>query len=278
MAVHVCDSCFMLGEWKDYYENYNAHHDTFYGGEYARTCHEHQGEIGERRNFVYGQIRKGEESEGEFVRDIAIIPSLYSRTYYWWTGRHIPKIGLVVDRIRSYAQENNVNEDVVFGFMFIQELMHAYFSAFNGEGYPSILSLENTFAELGMLTFIERTPSIRFMLPDARDYLISRIGKRPNGFGYGAELFHLAGTGAVRMINRYKDISNWTVYSIMRLADIDYWKDYYNYENDPSEQNAMTVFKDITGILDMEWEKPFDSIQPAIGKKGFFNIQKVSGE
>lgn len=165
-----------------------------------------------------------------------------------------------------------MSEDDVFGCVFIQLMMHAYFSAFNGEGYPSILSLEYSFAELGMLTFIAKSPSIRHMLSDARYYVASRIGTRPRGFGYGAELFNLAGTGAARLINRYKDISNWTVYSTIKDAGIDYWKDFDDYENAPGEQNkAMVVFNDIVGILDVEWKKPDDPIQSVIGKVGFFS-------
>lgn len=38
------------------------------------------------------------------------------------------------------------------------------------------------------------------------------------------------------------------------------------------EQNkAMAVFNDIVGILDVEWKKPDDPIQSAIGKDGFFS-------
>ena len=196
----------------------------------------------------------------------------YTRTYNWWHRIRHPTIALITDNIRNYAHEQQMSEDDVFGFVFIQLMMHAYFSAFNGEGYPSILSLEYSFAELGMLTFIARSPSIRHMLSDARYYVASRIGTRPRGFGYGAELFNLAGTGAARLINRYKDISNWTVYSTIKDAGIDYWKDFDDYENDPGEQNkAMAVFNDIVGILDVEWKKPNDPIQSVIGKVGFFS-------
>lgn len=272
LEVHVLDSKAMLEPWESYMNQYKALRDVFYGGEHWQACHVHQGEIGERRDYVYWQIKKGKEPENEFVQDMVPILGLYTRTYYWWRGRHRPKIGLMIDNIRNYAHENCVNEDIVFGCVFIQLMMHAYFSAFNGEGYPSILSLEYSFAELGMLTFIAKSPSIRHMLSDARYYVASRIGTRPRGFGYGAELFNLAGTGAARLINRYKDISNWTVYSTIEDAGIDYWKDFKDYENDPGEQNkAMAVFNDIVGILDVEWKKPDDPIQSAIGKVGFFS-------
>ena len=272
LLVYVSDSKDMLESCESYMEQYNSRHDVFYHGEHWQACHGHQGEIGERRDFIDWQVKKGKEPENEFVQDMVPILGLYTRTYYWWCGTHRPKIVLITDNIRNYAHENQMSEDDVFGFVFIQLMMHAYFSAFNGEGYPSILSLEYSFAELGMLTFIAKSPSIRHMLSDARYYVASRIGTRPWGFGYGAELFNLAGTGAARLINRYKDISNWTVYSTIKDAGIAYWKDFNDYENDPGEQNkAMAVFNDIVGILDVEWKKPDDPIQSAIGKVGFFS-------
>ena len=84
------------------------------------------------------------------------------------------------------------------------------------------------------------------------------------------DLFDLAGTGSVRMINRYKDISNWTDWNTIRKVGIDYCDVMSEYEKDPSKQNAMKVYKDIGGILAIDWEKPLDPIQPAIGKVGFF--------
>jgi len=270
LEVYVTDSNDLLESCENYMEQYNELHPIFYGGEHWKSCHRHQGEIGERRDYVYWQIKKGKEPENEFVQDMVPILGLYTRTYYWWRGTHRPKIGLIIDNIRNYAHENCVNEDIVFGFVFIQLMMHAYFSAFNGEGYPSILSLENSFAEAGMLTFIDNSPTIGYMLPDARYYVASRIGTRPWGFGYGADLFDLAGTGSVRMINRYKDISNWTDWNTIRNVGIDYCDDMREYEKDPSKQNALKVYRAVEGILDIDWRKPLDPIQPAIGKAGFF--------
>lgn len=99
-----------------------------------------------------------------------------------------------------------MSEDDVFGFVFIQLMMHSYFNAFNGEGYPSILPLENALAESGMLTFIDKSPSIPFSICfQMRDIMLPRELERGPG---DLDLFDLAGTGSVRMINRYKDISN----------------------------------------------------------------------
>ena len=270
LEVHVLDSKALLDSCDIYMEHYNKFHPIFYGGEHWQACHGHQGEIGERRDFVYWQVKKGKEPENEFVQDMVPILGLYSRTYNWWHRIRHPKIALITDNIRNYAQEKQMSEDTVFGFVFIQLMMHAYFSAFNGEGYPSILSLENSLAESGMLTFIDKSPSILYMLSDARYYVASRIGTRPWGFGYGADLFDLAGTGSVRMINRYKDISNWTDWNTIRNVGIDYCDVMREYEKDPSKQNALKVYRAVKGILGIDWRKPLDPIQPAIGKVGFF--------
>lgn len=270
LEVYVIDSNALLDSCDIYMEHYNKFHPIFYGGDHWQACHGHQGEIGERRDFVYWQVKKGKEPENEFVQDMVPILGLYSRTYNWWHRIPHPKIALITDNIRNYAHEKQMSEDTVFGFVFIQLMMHAYFSAFNGEGYPSILSLENSFAEAGMLTFIDNSPTIGYMLPDARYYVASRIGTRPWGFGYGADLFDLAGTGSVRMINRYKDISNWTDWNTIRNVGIDYCDDMREYEKDPSKQNALKVYRAVEGILDIDWRKPLDPIQPAIGKAGFF--------
>lgn len=270
LLVYVSDSKDMLESCESYMEQYKSLHDVFYYGEHWQACHGHQGEIGDRRDFIGWQVKKGKEPENEFVQDLVPILGLYSRIYYWWRGNHRPKIALITDNIRNYAHENQMSEDDVFGFVFIQLMMHAYFNAFNGEGYPSILPLENALAESGMLTFIDKSPSILYMLSDARYYVASRIGTKPWGFGYGADLFDLAGTGSVRMINRYKDISNWTDWNTIRNVGIDYCDDMREYEKDPSKQNALKVYRAVEGILDIDWRKPLDPIQPAIGKAGFF--------
>lgn len=270
LEVYLIDSNALLDSCDIYMEHYNKFDPIFYGGEHWQACHGHQGEIGERRDFVYWQVKKGKEPENEFVQDMVPILGLYSRTYNWWHRIRHPKIALITDNIRNYAHKKQMSEDTVFGFVFIQLMMHAYFSAFNGEGYPSILSLENSFAEAGMLTFIDNSPTIGYMLPDARYYVASRIGTKPWGFGYGADLFDLAGTGSVRMINRYKDISNWTDWNTIRNVGIDYCDDMREYEKDPSKQNALKVYRAVEGILDIDWRKPLDPIQPAIGKAGFF--------
>ena len=256
-------------DWESYMSQYNALRGKFYGGKHAPACHRHQGEIGYRRNFAEEQIRRTKEPREEFLPLLGI----YSRTYKWWAGKHIPKIGLVSDSIKDYARKANINEDIVFGFVFIQEMMHAYFDSCNNKGFPSIEPLEESFSEFGMLTFIDNFPDLRReFFPYALNYVISKIGKEPRGFGYGVELYTRVGEDATKLINRYRRISSWTEPQFLKVRyNNDYFVNMRNYSFDPSEENAAIVFNDVVGILDVDWERPLDPIQPAIGEPWDFD-------
>ena len=270
LQVVITDKKEMDESWKNYLDQYRPLHDRFY----SRTIgHRHQGEIGERRDFVYLYELYSRYTSDEFQPPRPLL-GLYNRTYKWWTGMYRPRVGLAKDNIEDYARESGVNVDIVFGFVFIQQMMHAYFDACNSKGFPSLLELEYPFAEFGMLSFIENSPAIRFLLPEAMHYTVTRIGTRPGGFGFGAELFDRAGDDAARLIRRYRDVSNW-----MEPLDISNPNKYNNslrqssrkYFKDPSDENAEKYYKDILGVLDIEWTEPTDPLQPAIGQKGDFD-------
>ena len=53
LLVYVSDSKDMLESCESYMEQYNSLHDVFYHGEHWQACHGHQGEIGDRRDFIY---------------------------------------------------------------------------------------------------------------------------------------------------------------------------------------------------------------------------------
>jgi hypothetical protein len=185
---------------------------------------------------------------------------------------HWQKVGLVLDSIKEYARQQDISEDIVLGFVFIQQMMHAYYDIFNGKGFPSMIPLEYSFAEFGMLSFIDRSPDIRFLLPDARYYTATRIGTRPEGFGFGIELFERAGNKAIWMINRYRDISNWTEpYALSKRYDNSFIESQKRYYDDPNNENAEKYFNDILGVLNIDWKEPLDPIQPAIGERWDFD-------
>lgn len=84
---------------------YKELHDEFYGGKHFNECNRHQGEIGYRRDFAADQIRSITEPREEYQS----ILCLYSRTYKWWEGRHRPKVCLISDNIKEYADKSGVN-------------------------------------------------------------------------------------------------------------------------------------------------------------------------
>ena len=253
-------------DWESYMNQYNALHSEFYWGKHAPACHRHQGEIGERRGFAQEQIRIAKEpAEG-----YQYLLGIYSRSYKWWSGMCSPTVALITDSIKDYSRIAGINEDIVFGFVFIQEMMHAYFDSFNSKGFPAIVPLEESFSEFGMLSFIDSYPSLRRMLfPFAKDYVISRIGKKPGWGGYGIELYTRAGDDSTKLIRRYREISNWTEPPLHYI--LDYQRSMDAYEKDPSDENAGRVYEYVIGILDQECEQPIDPIQPAIGEKWDFD-------
>ena len=181
-----------------------------------------------------------------------------------------PKVILITDNVKDYALKAGIDEDIVLGFVFIQAMMHAYFDSFNSKGFPTIEPLEESFSEFGMLSFIDYSPSLRRMFfPFVTDYVISKIGKKPDWGGYGIELYTRAGDDAARLISRYRKISNWTEPPIYYKNS--YYDDIRKYNLDPTKDNADKVYKDILDILNRDWNQPIDPIQPAIGEPWDFD-------
>lgn len=257
LVVCVEDWKDMNASWKDYLDQYWACHPKIFS---HQASHRHQGEIGERRNYIdlYEIYSRNPSDEFQPPRPIL---GIYTRTYKWWSEMKRPKVGLVIDNIEEYARQSGIISDVLVGFVFIQQMMHAYYDAFNSKGFPSMLELEYPFAELGMLSFIDNSPTIRHLLPKAIRYTKAQIGTRPGGFGFGAELFDRARGDAVRLIRRYRDVSNWmeTNNSLIKSSR--------KYFEEPTPENAERYYEDILGVLDIDWTEPNDPIQPAIGQK-----------
>lgn len=270
LKVLVTDRKAMLEDWERYMDRYKVLHGEFFGGKHAPACHRHQGDIGERRAFAEEQIRIANEPVEGYLHP----PGLYSRTYSWWTGRLCPKVRLIMDSVRDNALEVGMNEDAVLGVVFIQEMMHAYFDAFNSKGFPAIKMLEDTFSEFGMLLFVDKFQSSlpKSFFQYACDYVNSKIGKKPAGGGFGLELFELykrnSGNG-VALIERYRDYSNW-IEPPLRYR-LDYKESMEAYKKDTREENAERVYEYVKGMLSLQCKEPYDPIQPAIGESWDFD-------
>lgn len=197
-----------------------------------------------------------------------LILGLYSRKLFWFDD-DAPKVYLFADNIEAYASKKGYSEDYVFGFVFIHEMMHAYYDAFNSAGFPAKEPLEEAFAEYGMLTFINKTIGTGGFLEEAKASVFSKIDDGPREYGFGYELFSDTSGGEPGMIERYKDISNWIDYPTVKGFPKDYFKCMAEFKNNPDEANASDCIEAVRYILEHEWQEPdpMYTIQPAVGKK-----------
>ena len=198
----------------------------------------------------------------------SILLGLYSRKLFWFDGDK-PTVYLFADNIKAYASKKEYREVHVFGFVFIHEMMHAYYDAFNSVGFPAKEPLEEAFVEYGMLTFINKTIGPGVFLEEAKASVFSKIEDGPREYGFGYELFADTSGGEPGMIERYKDISNWIDYPTVRSFPKDYFDCIDKYKKNPDENNASDCIEAVRYILEHEWQEP-DAvyiIQPGIGKK-----------
>ena len=197
------------------------------------------------------------------------ILGLYSRELFWFDD-DAPKVYLFADNIEACASKKGYSEEHVFGFVFIHEMMHAYYDAFNSAGFPAKEPLEEAFAEYGMLTFINKTIGPGVFLEEAKASVFSKIDDGPREYGFGYELFSDTSGGEPGMIERYKDISNWIDYPTVKRFPKDYFKCMADYKNNPDGANASDCIEGVRCILKYEWQEPDAShiIQPGIGLAG----------
>jgi len=197
-----------------------------------------------------------------------LILGLYSRKLFWFDGEE-PKVYLFADNIKDYASKKRYSEEHVFGFVFIHEMMHAYYDAFNSAGFPAKEPLEEAFAEYGMLTFINKTIGPGVFLEEAKASVFSKIEDGPREYGFGFELFAGTSGGDPKMISDYRKISNWIDYPTVKGFPKDYFDYIDKYKKNTDENNASDCIEAVRYILEHEWQEP-DAvyiIQPGIGKK-----------
>ena len=194
---------------------------------------------------------------------------LYTRKYLWFDDSN-PYVILFADNIKNYARMHGTNVDNVFGYVFIHEMMHAYYDAFNADGFPARPELEEAFAEYGMLTFINKTPSLgSSLLNDARAHVELKKKHGPHEYGFGYDLYDLTGGGNPNMMNRYKDISNWidldVTYSWKSTGKHNYFDDLFYYSSNPFNSiNSNNCYLGVMNILEYDWKQPHIILQRAV--------------
>ena len=192
---------------------------------------------------------------------------LYSRKLLWFDDDR-PTVYLFADNIYDYARRVVTNVDNVFAYVFIHEMMHAYYDSFYSDGFPSREPLEEAFAEYGMLTFINKNSAglPGNLLKDACDHVKIKRKYGPREYGFGYDMFERTDGGNPGMINLYKYISNWIDIDVFRpwKGTYNYFSDIRKYKSAPSPAIADACFEGVKEILEYEWEKPSFIIKPGI--------------
>lgn len=237
----------MIGQMKS---SYDKHHNDPNNG--RRIIKETEEDLSKRRLWAENQKKVG------------TLLGLYTRKLLWFDNAK-PIIYLFADNIKEYAQRHHKDEDNVFAYVFIHEMMHAYYDAFYNEGFPSRERLEEAFAEFGMLTFINKSGSSLpgKLLADACDHVQSKIIPGPSQYGFGYDLFNLTSGGNPKMIARYKDISNKIDLDVIKNwnSDNKYFEDIELY---PHTVGAQKCFDGVKEILAFDWGDPCFILQPGI--------------
>ena len=214
--------------------------------------------ISKRRNWVEEQLWRARNDN-----EVSLL-GLYTRKLFWFDSAK-PTVYLFADNINEYARRKGTNVDNVFAYVFIHEMMHAYYDAFYSEGFPSRDLLEEAFAEFGMLTFINKNNSSLpgYLLTDAIKHVESKIAPGPSEYGFGYAMFEKTGGGDPEMITSYMRISN-----KIDLEEFKNWKSDNKYFEDimqyPKSVDADKCFEGVKEILDFGWKDPCFTIQPGI--------------
>lgn len=221
-----------------------------------------------RRSEIFRQIERDIYDRCNWAKQQkqkASLLGLYSRKLLWFDNSS-PTVFLFADNINDYAASIGKRADNIFGYVFIHEMMHAYYDSFNSAGFPSWEKLEEPFAEFGMLTFIKESKLPNDLLMDARDHVQSKIASGPREYGFGLELFNRAGKSNLGMINTYREISNWIDADIIRTwkSPRKYFFDINLYIDNPNDENANNCYDGVKEILDYPWKEPHLIIKPGI--------------
>ncbi len=126
----------------------------------------------------------------------------------------MPCIYLFKDNIERHSRAKKQDPDVVSAYVYVHELMHAYYDSINRIGYNSVRELEESFAEYGMLFFLNH---IQGTLPAsvynvAESAVQSKWIDGPKEYGFGIKLKEKFGLNDSQWIDRYRMISNWIEY------------------------------------------------------------------
>ena len=194
---------------------------------------------------------------------------LYSGKVSW--NADDPVVYLFLDNIDDYAQTLGTDSASIIAFVYVHEMMHAYFDSVNNQGFPPKEPLEEAFAEYGMLYYLSTLPaqSASYIFQKAVENVKEKQDKGPHEYGFGFELFTRGRIAAslATLIERYALISNW----IDPLQCHEYYDYTFHVKNlDISNstayhQNAQRCYDDVIAILNYPWAQPTISVTRSAG-------------
>lgn len=189
---------------------------------------------------------------------------LYSGKVNWFDERRQPDVFLIADNIEKYSTSHNVEARFVFGFVYVHEMMHAYYDSLNYRGYPSVTELEEAFTECGMLYCLHELSGCKplgAVFGAAYDNVSSKqeSSALPH---YGFGLYIYQNNRREKMlsehIERYREISNWINLIPTREEIKNYsalLRQLYP-SNDRTEQLSEDCFQVVKSILYSSWQEP----------------------
>lgn len=193
-----------------------------------------------------------------------ILLGLYSIKLSWFEEYKHPAIFLIADNIENYSTVHKIDAGLVFGFVYVHEMMHAYYDSLNYRGYPSATELEEAFAECGMLFFLDELKGYKpfgevFYAAEENVRLKQATNALPH-YGFGLSLFQKSKREKMlsENIERYREISNW----INEIPTREEFKIYTDLlcqlypSNDRTEQLSDKCYLIVKKILDGNWHEP----------------------
>lgn len=185
-----------------------------------------------------------------------LLLGLYSSRYYL-SGS--PCIYLFKDNIEYYSCSRSQDPDYVSAYVYVHELMHAYYDSINREGYHCIPELEEAFAEYGMLFFLHATSDT---LPlqiwsAACGSVENKWQNGPKEYGFGIHLKEHFGLESPYWIDRYRKVSNWIRHNDAR--------EYCSKVKTIGSNDDIAIFdtcRAVDGLLRKTWERPVSGNGP----------------
>lgn len=119
-----------------------------------------------------------------------------------------PAIYLFQDNIEAYADNHKLPVELVYGFVYVHEMMHAYYDSVN-PGYLCIPELEEPFAEYGMLYFLNSCFPGSELMATADNSVRAKQNHGPCEYGFGAYLYDNTRSMNQTWIEKYRFMSQW---------------------------------------------------------------------